>query len=99
MTEICNVEKVATSVESAETDSSKSSGINVNLETEIKESHLNIKSNQDKNSISQDIISSQNGSTYSVNTALTSASVPIISTQVTTDSLNRNEILMSNVDA
>ena len=99
MTEISNVDKAATSVDDTETNSSKCSGINDNSELEEKDSASKIKSNPDENSISQDNISSENGNIYSVNTALTSTSLPIISSNpATTDSLNRKEAMMTNVD-
>ena len=100
MTEIGNVEKVVTSVETTETNSYKSSGINDNLELEVKEPDMMIKSSHDENLLRQDlkIASSQNCSTYSVNTALTSASLPIISNSATTDPLNQKDGLITNID-
>ena len=99
MTETSNIEKGDISVENSGTKKSKSSGINDNLELEEKESTTKMKSSQDETSIMQDNISTQNGTTYSINTALTSTSLPIISNNpATTDSLNRNEVVMTNVD-
>ena len=99
MTEICNVEKGDISVGNSDQNKSKSSGINDNLELEEKESATKMKSSQDETSIRQDNISTQNGTTYSINTALTSTSLPIISNNpATTDSLSRNEVMMTNVD-
>ena len=99
MTEICNVEKGDISVGNSDPNKSKSSGINDNLELEEKESATKMKSSQDETSIRQDNISNQNGTTYSINTALTSTSLPIISNNpATTDSLSRNEVMMTNVD-
>lgn len=100
MTEIGNVEKLASSVEPTETNFCKSNGISDNVELEVKESDMRIKSNHDENLLRQDltIASSQNCSTYSVNTALTSASLPIISNTEATDPLNRKEGVITNVD-
>ena len=99
MTETSNIEKGDISVENSGTKKSKSSGINDNLELEEKESTTKIKSSQDETSIRQDNISTQNGTTYSINTALTSTSLPIISNNpATTDSLNRKEVVMTNID-
>ena len=99
MAETSNIEKGDISVENSGTKKSKSSGINDNFELEEKESTTKIKSSQDETSIMQDNISTQNGTTYSINTALTSTSLPIISNNpATTDSLNRNEVVMTNVD-
>ena len=99
MTETSNIEKGDISVENSGTKKSKSSGINDNLELEEKESTTKIKSCQDEASIMQDNISTQNGTTYSINTALTSTSLPIISNNpATTDSLNRKEVVMTNID-
>ena len=99
MTETSNIEKGDISVENSGTKKSKSSGINDNLELEEKESTTKMKSSQDETSIMQDNISTQNGTTYSINTALTSTSLPIIlNNPATTDSLNRNEVVMTNVD-